>query len=199
MAFKDLPDHILIEKCREDNLQAYDALFFRYFKKIYSFALSSLHDEDIAKELSMDVMLRLWQKKGDILIEADLSAYLFQSIRNALYNHWRRKAVLTRPIEYLEDNLAHVSRPADYNLNHKELQHLYQEKLNLLSPQRKQVFRLSREENMSYSEIASHLNLSIHTVRNHINASLQHFRDHLQELATILLPILALIAVLAKA
>ncbi|MCC8409469.1 RNA polymerase sigma-70 factor [Mucilaginibacter sp. UR6-1] len=198
MAYKDLPDHILLEKFRENDIKAYDALFFRYFRKIHAFAKSSVRDDETAKELAMDVMVRLWQKKGEIVIQTDLNAYLYQSIRNALYNNWKRKAIIISPLANLAESFEPIARTADHALNCKELQQYYQEKLNQLSPQRKEVFKMSREQNMSYAEIADHLNLSVHTVRNHVSASLQYFREHLNEFATLLLPVISLLTVLKR-
>ncbi|PWK79549.1 RNA polymerase sigma-70 factor (ECF subfamily) [Mucilaginibacter oryzae] len=198
MADKDLPDHILLKKLRDDDLKAYDAIFFRYFRKIHAFARSSVRDDETAKELAMDVMIRLWQKRGSILVETDLNAYLYRSIRNALYNNWKRKAIITLPISDLPESFEPISQPADHELDCKELQQSYQEKLNQLSPQRKQVFTMSREQNMSYAEIADHLNLSVNTVRNHVSASLQYFREHLNEFAALLLPVILLITAFKK-
>lgn len=101
MAYKDLPDHILLDNFRENDIKAYDALFFRYFKGIFAFAKSSVRDQEIAKELAMDVMIRFWQKQGDIQVQTDLNAYFYQSIKNALYNHWKRKTIFTLPIAAL--------------------------------------------------------------------------------------------------
>lgn len=198
MAYKDLPDHILLEKFRENDIKAYDALFFRYFRKIHAFAKSSVRDDETAKELAMDVMVRLWQKKGEIVIQTDLNAYLYQSIRNALYNNWKRKAIIISPLANLPESFEPIAQTADHELNCKELQQYYQEKLNQLSPQRKEVFKMSREQNMSYAEIADHLNLSVHTVRNHVSASLQYFREHLNEFATLLLPVISLLTLLKR-
>ncbi|WP_168202444.1 RNA polymerase sigma-70 factor [Pedobacter sp. KBS0701] len=189
MAYKDLPDDILLEKFRESDTKAYDALFFRYFRKIYAFAKSSLGDDEMAKELAMDVMIRFWQRKGEIMIQTDLNAYLYQSVRNALYNHWKRKIIVTESIDQLEEATQPFLFSTDHSLAHKELQQVYQEKLSKLSPQRREVFRMSREQDMSYAEIARQLNLSVHTVRNHISASIQYFREHLNEFATLLLVI----------
>jgi DNA-directed RNA polymerase specialized sigma24 family protein len=85
-----LSDQELLNKCKLNDERAFNALFDRYFKRLYTFGFSLVQDEDVAKEIAMDVMLRLWQKKGDLVIETELLPYLFRSVKNAIYNYWRK-------------------------------------------------------------------------------------------------------------
>jgi RNA polymerase sigma-70 factor (ECF subfamily) len=45
---------------------------------------------------------------------------------------------------------------------------LIDEAINCLSPQRKKIYLLSREQGLKYDEIADQLGISRHTVRAHI-------------------------------
>jgi len=81
------------------------------------------------------------------------------------------------------------SAGADERLLKAETEQRITEAVNQLSPQRQEVFRLSREQYLSYDEIAEKMQLSRLTVRNHLSAALRFIRDHLDkgpELATIL-------------
>ena len=69
----------------------------------------------------------------------------------------------------------------DDQLSKKELDEQYKINLTRLTPQRQKVFRLSREEDMTYAEIAAHLNLSVKTVEAHMTASLQFMRNSLAD------------------
>ena len=61
----------------------------------------------------------------------------------------------------------------------KELTRLHQQAIERLSPQRKIVFRLSREEELSYEEIAEKLGISKNTVRNQMSDSLKSIREYI--------------------
>lgn len=185
---EELPDQLLLEQSAEGSEAAFNVLFRRYFNKLYLYTLSFTKDDVIAEELVMDVMLRLWMKQGDITVQDSLSPYLFRAVKNALINHWRKKAVQTSTLEVNYSD----ARSADHDLLSSELDSFYNRQLEALSPQRKKVFELSRHENMSYPQIANALNLSVKTVEHHISASLSAFRKNLKSLsdATILLIIL---------
>lgn len=174
-----LSDPELIEKFRNGDIKAYNTLFDRYIDKMVGFTYSLLKDAEIARELVMDVMLRLWQKKGDIVVETELGPYLFKSLKNAVYNHLRKGRIITQPLEGYNEEGVGASQAADEPLLYKEMTRLYKEKLDSLPAQRRKIFHLSREKNMSYEEIAKELNLSVHTVRNQMSSSLQYLRKHL--------------------
>jgi RNA polymerase sigma-70 factor (family 1) len=182
-----LSDQELLDKCKLNDERAFNILFDRYFKRLYSFGYGLIKEEEIAKEIAMDVMLRLWQKKGELVVENELQPYLFRSIKNAIYNYWRKAKIITEPLEIFEDNLSHSSPSADSNLTFKELEKSYADYLNNLPEQRRKIFDLSRNENMSYAEIAEKLNLSVHTVRNQMSSSVKYFRKHFGDIPKILL------------
>lgn len=176
-----LGDKILLEKYSQGNTSAYNVLFKRYYDPLYGYALKNVKEAEVAEELTMDVMLGLWKTKGEIQVEDNLKAYLYRSVKNAIYNHYRKKILNTVSLEMISEDLNHTSRSADHELDSKELEQVYRQKLNLLSPQRRKVYEMSREENMTYSEIARSMDLSVNTVENYMVASLSFFRKQLKE------------------
>lgn len=78
---------------------------------------------------------------------------------------------------------------SDEQIIKEDTEKLIQQAISQLSPQRQEVFRLSREEFLSYDEIAEKIQLSKFTVRNHLSAALQFLRGHISngsELAIII-------------
>ncbi|WP_367865534.1 RNA polymerase sigma-70 factor [Pedobacter sp. WC2423] len=177
----DLSDKLLLEKYRSGNTAAYNMLFKRYYNSLYNFALKNLKESCIAEELVMDVMLGLWKKKGEITIEDSLQAYLYRSVKNAIYNHYRKKILPTVSLELVRDHITLTSKDVDHELNSKELESFYRQKVSQLSPQRRKVYELSRDQDMSYAEIAQNMDLSVNTVENYMVASLSFFRKQLNE------------------
>lgn len=180
---KDLPDYHLLEKFKEGNAIAFNILFKRYYNSLLGYALKNVKDSDVAEEICMDVMLGLWKQKGNIILEGDLKPYLFKAIKNAIYNYYRKKTVQTVSLDLLTENSHLTSQSADHQLQVNELQDIYNQQLEKLSPQRRRVYEMSRLENKSYHEIAEDLNLSVNTVENYMVASLAFFRKSLKEIA----------------
>lgn len=185
MALKELSDNNLISECGKDNLKAFDILFERYSSKLYRYALRYINDEHLAEEAMMDLMLWVWEKRHSINIEGEFQSYIFRAMKNATIKTIRKKPLVNEPIELFENDGMFKAQAADHQLIEREVELKYLEKLDMLSPQRKRVFQLSREEKLTHAEIASNMNISVFTVKNHIKASLSHFREHLKDLAEI--------------
>jgi RNA polymerase sigma-70 factor (family 1) len=169
-------DEQLLEECSKDNLMAFNVLFDRYFGKLYRYALFYVKDECFAEEEIMDLMMWIWEKRHSLNVKGDFKPYIFRAAKNATIKAIRKKAIAPSTIEAVENNILFTSKSADYELLFDELDVVYRKQLDLLSKQRKTVFCMSREQDLSHAEIAGNLNISIHTVKNHIKFSLNHFR-----------------------
>lgn len=158
---------------------AFNVLFRRYFDDLLQYAGRQLKDRELAEELVMDLMLKLWRQTELAEIQY-LNQYLYRSVKNAIISHWRKKALSFVPLEKMEASNEPLSRSADYAIIDAEVQTRYQNKLAELSPQRRLVYTMSRELEMSHAEIAAETNLSVNTVKNHIKAALNYFREDLK-------------------
>ncbi len=183
MSLKQLPDHELIKRYQAGQQQAYNALFCRYAESVYRYTMKHIRNHSVAEELAMDVMFRFWQKFDTLPADTNIPAYLFTAAKNALADHWRRKELAT--VSLLDENILLQSRPADYRLATKEYEYMYERTVDKLSPQCREVFVLSREQGMTYQEIAREMNLSVNTVKSYmatalkgIRTTLQHQTDH---------------------
>lgn len=177
-----LSDHQLLEYCRNGNDKAFDILFQRYFKALYSLALKYVRNTEIAEELAMDLMMWVWEKRSvDFCPDGNLKAYLFRAIRNSIISYFRKKTLCTQPLEIYHEETVAEPRQADDNHVYAEIEACFKKNLNELSPQRRKVYEMSREDEMTYPQIARKLNLSANTVKSHMSFSLNHLRKSMHE------------------
>lgn len=164
-------------------MRAYNELFGRYAKLLYRQAAGYVKNTMDAEELVMDLLFNLWQKRGHLQLAAgnNVRAYLMHAMRNRIINYLQKNIPLTNPIDILEEDKLVESRQADYSVISKDMDTVYRSKLDKLSPQRLKVFKLSREENLSYAEIAQRMNLSVNTVENYMVSALSTLREHTSE------------------
>ena len=64
------------------------------------------------------------------------------------------------------------------NLIYTEYQKILKGAIEALPPQRKKIFNMSREDNMTHKEIAAQLGISVNTVQEHISESLRFIKKH---------------------
>ena len=171
---------------------AFRAIFAWYYPRLYRYAFRYLKHETIAEDLAMEVLARVWEKKTTITIQETFENYLFTAARNRLITHWQQKidGLLSLDTAGVWDT-GKTSRspvPADDLVLSKELELMYHNSLSALPAQRRLIFHLHRNEQLSYKEIASKLNISPKTVENQIGAALKQLRVlMLQYLNSILL------------
>jgi RNA polymerase sigma-70 factor (family 1) len=196
MDYKQASDIELWQCCRQDDIRAYNELFVRYAKPLYRQAIAYVHNDMDAEELVIDLLLNLWEKRGRLKTDAgnNVKAYLMLAMRNRIINHLQKNIPDTASIDLLEEDRFVDSREADYGIICRDMETIYQSEVDKLSPQRQKVFRLSREKNLSYAEIAEELNLSINTVENYMVSALNTLRENTlkyQSLVTLLAFLLA--------
>ncbi|RFZ95483.1 RNA polymerase sigma-70 factor [Mucilaginibacter conchicola] len=177
-----ISDEQLLQQWRNGDTTAYDSLFKRYYIPLLHYAQKNLKDDMVAEELVMDVMLRVWKKDGDINAPAGFRPYLLRSVKNAIFNHYRIKIPELLSLDDMPLSASPLSKAPDELMHEEEISSVYEKVVSQLPEKRQRVFRMSREENLTYSEIASKLGLSINTVENYMSASLASCRKTLEEI-----------------
>lgn len=168
---EDLFLHIV----RDSDRQAFNALFDRYWKKLYASAFARLGQEQEAKDCVQDVFIQLWTKRTQLTIPSSVSGYLYTAVKNGVFNKFKAQAVRDA---HLQNYIAEFEQSFATNneLEKEELDSIISSEIESMPEQMRKVFLLSRYEEMSGSEIADLLDLSHQTVRNHISMALKRLR-----------------------
>lgn len=172
----------------EGNDDAFRMLFDYFRPRLLAATLRNLPNKEIAEELVMNTLLKLWQLRAKVQNIETLEDYIFGIMRQQIAGHLRKKIKETVAISDIPlEELGTIILP---ELSYKEIIERYQMALEKLPAQRKKIFLMSREEEMGNAEIARQTNLSVHTVNNHIKSSLKvikaEFRDQPEAIIFIL-------------
>ncbi|MBN2890326.1 MAG: RNA polymerase sigma-70 factor [Bacteroidales bacterium] len=165
----------------------FEELFKEYFKPLVNFSNKFLNDIDAAKEVVHDVFVNLWEKRNEIDPEKSIKSYLYTSVNNRSLNFIRdnKKFVRDEIILQNEQNVENTDTFAE-----SEIQRIIDKTLADLPPKAREVFEMSRYQNLKYREIAEKLGLSQKTVETHMSRALKDLRKNLKEYLTVLLLIL---------
>jgi RNA polymerase sigma-70 factor, ECF subfamily len=160
--------------------RAFQLLFDRYRIPLYNKAFQLLNCHFRAEEAVADVFLKVWSNRKALQTCLQLRAYLFRAVHNRCIDYLRKQRVED---PYAPEQLpVHqlVSTTPEQDMVSKELKGHLQEAVNQLPPRGRAIFRLSREEGLTYSEIAEHLGISVKTVETHMRRSLRNLRCRFQ-------------------
>lgn len=174
-------DADLILALKEGNLKAFNQVFDQYAKRLYRFSLGYLKSAENAEEIVQEVFLKIWNNREELILQKSFDSYLFTIAKNGILNTIRKskseQAYLNYAKLYSGGNVL-----LDQELDFKELDKAYQDAIAQLSPRRKEIFLLSREQSLSNAEIAKKMNISVKTVENQMTSALAEIRKNLRSL-----------------
>ena len=82
----------LAERLRNDDVDAFTALYWKYHVALYSNALKLTRDTQVAEDIVQEVFITLWEKRYDIDPKKDISGLLFVISYNKSINILKRKS-----------------------------------------------------------------------------------------------------------
>lgn len=170
----EISDFDLVAQIQKSDHRAFQMLYGRYWKSIYSFVFSILKNEDVAKDLLQDVWVKFWEKRK-LISNDNIKAYLYTLARYRVYKEIRDNKKFEIQLNIIDTFLSenNTSNLMDLADAHKTID----DKISKLSPRQKEIFILNRIEGFSNTEIAEKLGLSKRTVENHISAAMSIVRD----------------------
>jgi RNA polymerase sigma-70 factor (family 1) len=164
-----------LRRLKQDDERAFDALFRHYSALVYRFAYSYLKSRPAAEEIVQECFIKIWEKREQLREDVPLKGYLFTTAHHAVLNELRRdQHHLRLHGQVAATSPASVANEAEY----QEMEALYLAALDRLPPKQREVFVLSRQQGLSYPEIAERQGVSVKTVEAHIMQALKTLRKY---------------------
>jgi RNA polymerase sigma-70 factor (ECF subfamily) len=172
-------DKDLMIQLRDANEDAFRQVFDRYGKKVYRYILHYVKVGVEAEDITQNVFLRIWEKRGQLDPEKSFEGFIFTIAYRAVMDHFRanpKRLQSLFPVDLLNDSVVSTVN-ADALLNHHQLESIYQQALQALPPKRKEIFLLSRHGGLTNRQIAEQLGISIKTVESQMTAALSFLKN----------------------
>ena len=174
---KYLRDSDLVERMRDGDKEAFEAIFDRYYDLLHTFAKQILKDSFAAEDIIQNVFIKVWIRKERINSKLSLRSYLLVATRNELFDYMRLRYNLLRSDinEGLLD-VADTDPDAGEYLLHRERAGFIDAAMRSMPDKRREIFSMRYDRNMTNAEIARALNLSIRTVEKHVDLAIKQIR-----------------------
>lgn len=159
-------------------LHTFERIFKEHHTHCLAFATHYIGDPYEAEEVVQLVFSQLWEKRATIAIQGSERSYLFSAIRNTAISQWRKQNVRSEKetsFGKMQDVEVHLSLQA------RELENKLEAALEKLPERCREVFVLSRKQQLKYAEIASVMNISVKTVENQMGKALKILHQELKE------------------
>ena len=170
---------INLQKLQSGDKKILREIFEAHYPMVVHTIYKMVPDRMLAEDLGQEVFIKLWEKRNQIQVNSNLGGYLRRMAINEAIAHLRKKSRFqAEEIEerHIKDHEPDVAQ----QLFGKELKTKIQMAIEALPPRCRTIFVLSRQEELSYREIAEKLSISIKTVENQMGKALKNLREALQ-------------------
>ena len=173
-----MDDVKLISLLKEGSPLAFRRLYDQYWERLFVSAYKFLRKEALAKDVVQEVFVDMWNRR-ETIDPQNLPSYLHTATKFQCFKQLRRSEMADVDNIDLPDHL--IVNNTEESIHVKELEAQIKESLEGLPQNRKDIFQLSRFEQLSNKEIADQLNIPIRTVEWHLYEALKYLKIKLKE------------------
>ncbi|MBN1599483.1 MAG: RNA polymerase sigma-70 factor [Bacteroidales bacterium] len=166
----------LIVRLSEGDSATFEKIYYLYVKRVFHFAKRYVYNDTDAEEIVQEVFTKLWENRHNINPDLSFSGYILTITKNTIFNDNRKKvnhqAYCSYVINYLQKNTQNIEDEIIF----KDICDLLNDTIEKLPAKRQEIFKLSRQQGLSYKEIAEKLNISEKTIETHMRLALRDIK-----------------------
>jgi len=174
----------LLLRIAKGDERAFTLFYEHYYNVLRPFIVRNVSTAQSADEILQLTFLRVWLNRHKLEEIENIRAWMIKIASREYLSYIRdtlSRQLESDSFEETADNISlHLTNKVEYSYAVKEIRGLVAAAAENLSPQRKQVFHLSRNENLSIQEIACKLELAPKTIKNTLTAALNEIRCFLR-------------------
>ena len=178
------PDAALVRRLLQKDVSAFEQLYDRHSRAVYSLVLRILQQAGTAEEVVQDVFLQLWRNAEQYdASRGPFIPWLLTLARNRALDTLRLKSERQRRREEQTEELPPVAAPRpefEKQLDEKRRAEKVRTLMSFLNPQQRRAIELAYFEGLSHSEIAEALKEPLGTVKSWIRNGLLRLKEGLQ-------------------
>ena len=159
---------------RNEDHKAYKELFTSLYTYLLHFAFTLVKMKQPAEEIVSDVFIKIWQKRKELEKIENLKVYLYIATKNTALNYLeKQKRTATDNIDKFANHFKSIYFDPEQLMITADMVSLIYEAIENLPSRCKMIFKLVKEDNLKYKEVAEILNISEKTVENQLAIALR--------------------------
>jgi len=171
----------LINGLRKGDKKIFEEIYRSYYTPLCFYCLRYVGEMEEAKEAVQTIFLNLWLRRKEIEINTSVKSYLYKAVQNYALNQLQLEKTKQKYI-IRKAHFAKLNREnGELKMEEEELKKVIKLAILNLPEKRREIFELSRFEDMKYAQIAKHLAISVKTVEAQMSRSLTYLRKVLKE------------------
>ncbi|MDR3142765.1 MAG: RNA polymerase sigma-70 factor [Tannerellaceae bacterium] len=172
---------ILVKQLKRGSEEAFTRLYLLYSGQIYGFALRLTKSAADAEDILQETFIRLWDNSAKLSPDAPFKPYLFKITYHLAIDYFRKQINSVDFQNFIESDYYQLAAEdtAEQQITLEEYRKQIAASVAKLTPRQQEIFRLSREEELSAREIGERLGISEKTVNNQLSLMLATLKTDL--------------------
>jgi len=154
------------EQISRGNEKAFTELYGLFHRKLFYFSKAIVRSAEMAEEVVEDVFVKLWSNRVQLVSIQNLAVYLYVAVKNRSLNAISKKteALIRSPFDDLDIEIGSAHIDPHSLMVSSEMMKKMSQAVESLPPRCKLVFRLVREDGLSYKEVSEILGMAVNTI-----------------------------------
>ncbi|MEF9924351.1 MAG: RNA polymerase sigma-70 factor [Muribaculaceae bacterium] len=160
--------------------KAFESLYNIYVGKIFNYINSFIYNQDLAKDITQNTFLQLWNSRANIDINGNIEGYIYSIARNILFREIRRLNIFNNYATRIQEEMNEEEEPQIVEQLSREM--IERQILSLLvelPEARRKIFLMRWSNGLSNKEIAEKLSISEKTVSTQIHRAVHFLKSKL--------------------
>jgi RNA polymerase sigma-70 factor (ECF subfamily) len=190
MAQSWFDDNTLVSRIRSGDKHAFETLVTCSYTPLLTYLTYAVGTEDVASDLLQELYVQLWRRRDQLPDDRSLQAYLVAAARHRVIDHARTKRRLERQQQAYavwQVHGAHAESDPQRDVEYAELVRAGQTAVASLPERACEIWRLNREQGLTFTEIAQVLGISVNTVKTQMSRAAAAIRAAIAPFLSLLL------------
>ena len=194
--YQDLNISELLFKISIDDKDAFEQIYKIYVARLMNYIKPFVkNSQEETEEILQELFLKVWIHRKKVSKASNLQAYLFRMAKHELINRHVREVRYNALLDKKDKTLVDTDTSLE-KIIYKEYLQFAENAIEGLSPQRKTIFKMRTQNDMSISEIAGKLNITSTAVKKQLYEARDIVKDQLSHKTGLPLSLIALFLIL---
>lgn len=184
--------HSIFNEMLNDNNLAYNSLYEKYYKLVYSIAFSMLKNKQDSEDIAQKVFIKIWKIKKEKLPTKYEASWLYSVTKNETLNFIKNNK------EELNINDLYYISQDDIEITNIIEEESFNKIIKNLTLQEQEIVSLKILSNLSFVEISNILNIPVGTIKWKYYKSINNIKASLGKLGIILISFIITLKLILK-
>jgi RNA polymerase sigma-70 factor (family 1) len=167
----------LLRRIADGDQAAFSEFFRRYFDQLYLTMLRYTNRHIDAEDIIQSVFIKAWEKRQVFREMDNPMNWFFITARNEYFDRFRKNRQSQQYQQYLIEVFSEADTSSPESIvSNKEYTLLYHQAVKNLPEKQQLAYLLSRENGLTYDEIAREMKVEKSTVKEHIARAIKSIR-----------------------